>query len=176
MTGLKKLLLFLMVVAAVVGALKLLNWVPVALQSEGLQRYRTVDDARTELKIRQIYLPAYFPQYLKWPAIEVFAQKKPFFALLMHFTGIDNSDIVLAIRQCEIGHPDVPKLRIEPETVTGTENITLKGRPAVLVHGICPENDRCNSVTWQDQGFTFTVVLKDSVNELLRVSESMLTE
>jgi hypothetical protein len=176
MTALKRFFLFLVVIAAVAGGLKLLNWVPLALQDEGLQRYRTIDDAGSELKLGHIAIPAYFPQYLRWPPAEVYAQRKPFSAVLMHFTGNNSSDIILAIRQAESGHPDTPKLRMEPQTVSGEERISLKGRPALLVQGICPGKQPCNAVTWQDRGFSFTVVLKDSVKELLRVSESMLAE
>ncbi len=174
--GLKRLLLFLVVTGAVIGALKLLNWIPVSMRGEGLSRYRTVDDVRTGLKLKKIYLPVYFPQYLKWPPKEIYAQKKPFVMVLMHFSGRDSGDIVLSIRESESGHPEFLKSRIEPEAVTGEESIMLKGRPALLVHGICTGNEQCNSVTWQDRGYTFNVILKDSSKELLRVSESMLSE
>jgi hypothetical protein len=172
----KRLLLFLVVVAAVMVTLKFLNWVPVSMRGEGLSRYRTVDDARAGLKLKKIYLPVYFPQRLKWPPREVYAQKKPFVMVLMHFSGHESDDIVLSIRESEAGHLTFLKSRIEPEAVTGEENITLKGRPAMLVHGICPGKEICNSVTWQDQGYDFTVIMKDSSKELLRLSESMLSE
>ncbi len=174
--GVKRLVLFLVVVAAVMMILKLLNWIPVSMRGEGLSRYKTVDDARTGLKLKKIYLPAYFPQYLKWPPREVYAQKKPFVVVLMHFSGRDSDDIVLSIREAESGHLEFLKSRIEPEAVTGEENITLKGRPAMLVHGVCPGKEPCNSVTWQDRGYDFTVIMKDSSKELLRVSESMLSQ
>jgi hypothetical protein len=173
---LKRLLLFMAVMAAVIMTLKLLNWVPVSMRGEGLNRYSTVDDARTTLKLKKIYLPVYFPQYLKWPPREIYAQKKPFAMVLMHFSGRDSDDIVLSIRESESGHLEFLKSRIEPEEVTGEEKITLKGRPAVLVHGICPGKEPCNSVTWRDGGYDFTVIMKDSSKELLRVSESMLSE
>ncbi len=174
MKGIWRFLLFLVVMAATVGALKLLNWVPLSLSGEGLNRYKTVEDARAELRLGKVYLPSYFPQYLRWPPKEVYAQKKPYPMVLMHITGRESDDIVLAIRQSEAGHPDFFKSRIEPVSVTGEENITMKGRPALLVHAVCPGKEPCNSVTWQDGGFTFTVILKDSVKELLRVAESML--
>jgi hypothetical protein len=52
----------------------------------------------------------------------------------------------------------------------------MKGRPARLYTAFCPGRRPCAQVVWQEDGFSFTVIGKDSPVELLRIAESMLPE
>lgn len=176
MKRLGRFLLFGLMIAATVLLLKLLNWVPLNIHYDSMRRYYDIEDVRTALKIRKVFLPSYFPQYLKWPPAEVFAQKEPFAAVLMHFTRRDEKETVLAIRQSDSRYTDPVRTRMDPERIRTKENILMKGRPALLYTGLCPGRRPCTQVAWQEEGFSFTVIGEESPGELLRIAESMLPD
>src|SRR5574340_261823 len=76
---------FFVTVAVVILLLKLFNWLPSVVQDEGLKKYSSVEEVRTALNIPRVYIPAYFPEYIKWPPAEIFAQKRPFPLVIVHF-------------------------------------------------------------------------------------------
>src|SRR3990172_8810751 len=101
MSRFKTFLLFVIMVLATVVVLRLLSWVPMTIKDEGMRRYRSIEDVKTTLKIRKVFLPSYFPQHLKWPPSEIYAQAKPYTVALMHFNDQNTGEIVLAIRQAD---------------------------------------------------------------------------
>jgi len=176
MKGLTRLFLFTVMVAAIVAGLRLLNWMPLSIQHEGLRKYRTVEDVREELGIKKIILPSYFPQHLIWPPSEILAQGKPFPMVLMHFTDRETGDIVLAVRQADSRLAASLSPRIVQERVDRRDEVIMKGRKALLTAGSCPDGTPCHSVTWREGTYVFTVAEKGNVQELLRIAESMLSE
>ncbi len=52
---------FAVTVMVVLLVLKLLNWLPSALQDEGIKKYSSVDDVRTELENPQGLCAGLFP-------------------------------------------------------------------------------------------------------------------
>ena len=174
MDRLKSLAAFAGMVLAVVLVLKLLNWVPAAFSKEAVRGYRSIEDARAALKLRRIYLPSYFPQYLSWPPDEILGRGKPHTLVLMHFDNDERREIALAIRQADSRDKAPLKTRIEPVRVHSREDISIKGIPAVLLVAECPGKRACNSVSWQEEGYAFTVIAKDSVQEVVRIAESMV--
>lgn len=163
-----------MLVAAVI-MFKLLNWMPLSVGHEDVRRYKTIEDVKTSLKIKEVYLPSYFPQRLKWPASEIYAQISPFSLVLTDFRDRERGDIVLAIRQADVRDPAPLKTRIEPERIKRRESIVIKGRPAQLSIAVCPGGRACASVTWEEKGYIFNIVLRDSKEELLKIAESMIS-
>ena len=175
MRGVRRFFLFMVMIAAAVTALKLLNWMPMSMEQGGIRKYRTIDDVRTELGIKNIALPAYFPQHLRWPPSDIFAQVKPFPLVIIHFTDRDTGEIVLSVRQADSRDTAPLPLRLVQEHVDRQNSVTIKGRKALLMFGSCPDGMACNSITWQEQGFTYTVVEKGPTEELLKVAESMVS-
>ena len=173
---LKKFLVFGVMVAIVVIVLSLLNWLPVAVLRGGVKKYRTIEDVRTDLNMNKIYLPSYFPQYLVWPPSEIYARRRPVRMVLMHFTNYEKKDIVLSIRQAESGDPDPLKSRIEPVKIKRQDTILVKGRKGKVSLALCRGGEPCNSITWQEDGYTLEIVAKDSVRELQKIAESMVSE
>lgn len=172
----RRLTVFAMMVLGLIVFLKVLGWLPAAVSKTEVKTFRSLEDARAALKIKRIYLPSYFPQYLSWPPDEILARRKPFTMVLMHFENEQRREIALAIRQSDSRDPAPLKTRIEPVSIRSGEDISLKGRQARLFMAICPVNRACNGVTWQDEGYTFTVIAKDSVEEVLKIAESMIAE
>lgn len=176
MKNVGRFVLFFVAIAFVAGALKLLGWVPRSIEPENIRPYSTLEDVGTDLGIRKIFLPSYFPQYLSWPPSEILAQKRPYPLVLMYFKDISTGAVVLAIRQTEGEDADPVKMRIEPYRVTDRQNVTLKGRKALLLVADCEDGRTCNAVTWKEDGNVITVVARDTVKELLRIAGSMLPE
>jgi hypothetical protein len=172
----RRYLFFGVIMFVTVVVLSLLNWVPSAVQKEGMRKYKSIEDVKTELNIKTIFLPSYFPQYLVWPPSEIYAESKPYKIVLMHFTNYEKTDIVLSIRQAEQAAPAPLQSRIEPVTVKGKEQVLIKGRKGLLSIALCPGGEPCNSVSWQEEGYTIEIVAKDSVNELLKIAESTISE
>jgi hypothetical protein len=176
MTGLRKYIIFGAMVVAVTVLLGLLNWVPTIFRGEGVRRYKTIEDAKAELKLNKLFLPSYFPQYLIWPPSEIYGRRKPARMVLMHFVNYDRKDVVLSVMQAESGDPQPLKSRIEPVKTRKREGILIKGRKGELSLALCAGGEPCNSVTWEAEGYTFTIIAKDSVKELLKIAESVISE
>lgn len=176
MPRLKMFIGFGIMVTAIVIVLKIFNWIPVAIGNDGVRRYRTIEDAETTLHFKRIFLPAYFPQYLKWPPSEIYAQRKPYNLILMQFTELNKSEIVLSIRQADQNDPSPLKSRLEPVRIDKKEDIDLKGRKASLTLATCEGGVPCNSIEWHDAGYAFKVTAKDSTRQIRKIAESMLAE
>lgn len=165
-----------MALAAMTTALKLLNWVPTAVSREGTKRFSSIDDAREMLGLRKIGLPAYFPQQLQWPPAEVFARKRPYEWVMMHFVDRDTKEVVLSIGQGDSADPSPIRSRIEPSAVTGRDSLLLKGRRADLLLATCPDGEACNVLSWKDGDRAFSVISRGRIKELVMVCESMIAE
>ncbi len=176
MTRLKMAVLFAAMVVSLMMVLRFLNWVPAAFQKTEVRRYRNIEDVRAGLKIQKVFLPSYFPQYLTWPPDEIFGRRRPYPLVLMHFMNQQRKEIALAIRQVDARDASPVVSRIEPVAIHSEENISIKGRPARLLIATCPGKRTCISVMWQEDGYAFTVTAKDSVREVTRIAESMISE
>lgn len=163
-------------VLVVAVILNLLNWVPTIFQGEGVRRYKTIEDLKSELKLGKLFLPSYFPQYLIWPPSEIYGRRKPAKMVLMHFTNYDGKDVVLSVMQADSADPRPIKSRIDPVITRKREGILIKGKRGELCLALCAGGEPCNSVTWESEGYTFTIIAKDSVEELRKIAESMIPE
>lgn len=175
-SSLKVFFLFVLMLAATVLVLRVLNWVPLSIPSEGIRRYASLEDVQKQLKIRKIYLPSYFPDRLQWPPSEIYAQNKPFSMVLIHLKERGTDQIVVGIRQVDAKFSSSLRLRIEPTEIRREEEVVIKGRSAVLSLAFCADGTVCNEIVWQEDGYTLTIVAKDSVPELIRIAESVLSE
>lgn len=166
-------LLFAAAVAIFVGGLKLAGWVPLAAQKDLLREYKSVEDVKAELSIRQIYVPSYFPQNLSWPPSAVLAQAKPFPAVIMEFGQTEGTSAGLVISQAlsDTFRAD-GKIRI----VELKERVRypLKGRDSVLEVGTCSRGEPCSRVSWKEGNTHIVVAARSTPLELIQVAESML--
>lgn len=176
MSSLRKYIIFVAMAVATMVVLSLLNWVPNIFQKDGLRKYKTIEDAKAEIKLSKLYLPSYFPQYLKWPPSEIYGRRKPAKMVLMHFVNYDKKDVVLSVMQAESSDPHPLKSRIEPVKTRKKEPVLIKGRRGELSLSLCAGGEPCNLVDWESEGYTFTIIAKDSVEELLKIAESMIPE
>ena len=164
---------FAIAIGVLVVLLAIMNWVPMAFQKDTLRRYRSIDEVRTALNIRDIYVPSYFPQHIVWPPSEVLAQGRPFPAVVMEFKDAGSGEIVLVLSQSRGGpFPAGPAIALT--NIKETVPFIMKGRSAVLVVGECAKNEPCSKITWKEGPYTVMALMKAAPFELTKITESML--
>ena len=164
---------FFVTIMVVLLVLKLLNWLPSLLLDEGIKKYGSVDDVRTALKIPKVYIPAYFPEYIKWPPAEIFAQRRPFPLIMMHFTHRDSRSFALSLFQVDSRAGFEPKYKSDILYVRKESPVSIKGRPGTLEIAVCSGRERCNRVSWEEGIFRLTIIADDTPEQLLKIAESI---
>ena len=164
---------FILTVAVVILLLKLLNWLPSVIQEEGIKKYSSVEEVVTSLKIPRVYIPAYFPEYINWPPAEIFAQKRPFKLVIMHFTHRDSRSFALSLFQVDSRAIYEPEYKSDVLSVRKEIKVSIKGRPGDLVMAVCSGRQRCNRITWEEGIYRITLIADDTPEQLLKMAESM---
>jgi len=168
-----RILSFTFMIGLLILALKVINWIPLALHQDAVRRYNTIEEVRSALNRKDLYVPSYFPQQISWPPSAILAQNKPFFAMVMEFTRADKRNTALVISQSEGKALNVEN-PIELHVVTEKVPYTIKGRDAVLTVGSCDNDEPCSGITWIEGKYTMTVLMKSTPFELTKIVESML--
>lgn len=161
-------------VLIVVLTLKLFNWIPHSFLKEDIRKYKTIEEATKQLKLSRVYVPAYFPDHIQWPPREIFAQKKPFVLVMVHFAHTDTRSFALSVYQADAKagyEPQMDILYMKQE-----HPVLIKGKEALLRLAVCRGNIKCNSLSWTDQEFRITLVSDDPPEQMQRMAESMIHE
>ena len=164
---------FALAIGVLVVLLAVMNWVPMALQKDSFRRYRSIEEVRTALNIRDIHVPSYFPQHIVWPPSEILAQGRPFPAVVMEFKDAGSGEIVLVLSQSQ-GGPFPAGPAIVMADIKETVPFIMKGRSAVLVVGECAKNVPCSRITWKEGPYTVTALMKAAPFELTKITDSMI--
>jgi hypothetical protein len=164
---------FALMIGLLIIALKIVNWLPLAMQKETVRRYDSIEEVQRALNMKDIYVPSYFPQQIIWPPSAILAQGKPFRAIVMEFTRADKRNVALIISQSEGTALNVEN-PIEIVAVTEKVRYTLKGRDAVLTVGSCKNDEPCSGITWIESTYTMTVLMKSAPFELTKIVDSMI--
>ena len=167
-----RVLSFAFVLAAVVASLKVLNWVPGALEPGLLARYPSIGDAVSTLGLQQVYVPSYFPESLGWPPAGILAQSQPYQAVIMEFVRARDRQIALVIFQAT--SPDFePDVAIRIRTVRETVPLDLGGRKARLEAGTCEDGSACSRIRWDEGEVRIVLTMRGPPVELIRIAQSM---
>ncbi len=163
---------FAVMVVVLVVVLKVLDWLPAAVQKETIRQYSSVEEARAALGI-EIYVPSYFPRSIAWPPARVLAQGRPFAAVVMEFreAGARETGLVI-VQSASAGFRAGEKLRIARVNERVVHD--LKGRRAELTVGLCKGGAPCSGISWDEGEFGISVTIKSPPFELLRIAESMV--
>lgn len=168
-----RFLSFAFMLGLLLVALKVVNWLPLALRQDAVRRYATLEEARAALNIRDLLVPSYFPQSISWPPAVILAQSKPYTAIAMEFTRADKRNTALIISQSE-GKTLTAAGPIQLRSVSERVRYPIKGREAALTVGFCANDEPCSGLTWTEGKYTMTVLMKASPFELTKIVESML--
>jgi len=167
--------MFVIAVAALIGTLKLLNWTPDILQQGLPGTYGSIDEVKSKLHIRDIYIPSYYPQGLEWPPARITAQSKPYIMILMEFKRKEDNNVSLAISQTALPNP-APNAIIEIIRTNERVNFPFKGRNALLEVGLCKDNEQCCRISWNELSYRIVVAMVAPPAEIVKIAESMVYE
>lgn len=167
-------LYFGLIVTVLVGGLRLANWIPSAVQDGFIEQFDSIDEVSSKLKIKDIYIPSYFPQTFKWPPAAIWAQTRPYTAIVMEFKDISTGDVGLTISQVHAGARFMSSDRIGMTRIRETAGYPLRGRKASLEVGVGNNDEPCSRISWNEGKYRVTVAMKSGPFELLKIAESML--
>ena len=168
-----RILSFFVTVAVVILLLKLLNWLPSVLENEGLKKYGSVDDVRAALKISKVYMPAYFPEHIQWPPAEIFAQRRPFPLVMMHFTHRDSKSFALSLYQVDSRAAFELPYKSDVLYVRKESRVDIKNKVGTLVIAVCSGRERCNRLSWEEGVYRITLIADDSPEQLIKMAQSV---
>lgn len=169
-------LAFAVGLAVLVIALKALNWLPLFAQKDLLRRYGDFEEMRSEVGIREVLVPSYFPEDFRWPPTGIIAQGKPYPAVILEFARSGkgkNREIGLVIFQATADGFS-PGGTLEITRTLERVAYPLKGRDAVLEVGTGARGEQCARISWREKEFRVTVLARSTPFEVIRVAESML--
>lgn len=164
---------FALAAGALIVALKLLNWLPLALDRDVMRRYESIDEVRESVNIEKVYVPLYFPQRLTWPPSEIVAQGKPYPAIVMEFNDVERGTTTLIISQTTSPNFKADD-KIPFTTIKESADYTLKEREAHLEVGTCEGGGPCSRISWKEGGYRIVIVMRSEPFELIKIAESML--
>ncbi len=164
---------FAAAIAILVVALKVTNWLPTMLQEGAMKKYGSIEEVKAQLKVRDVYVPSYFPQSVKWPPSRILAQSRPYFALLMEFSHVKTSDMGLVISQVADNRP-IPEEKLRLAQIKERATYSLKGRTALLEVGACENEMPCSRISWNEGKYKLTLIIKAPPFDLLKIADSMV--
>lgn len=169
---------FILLLTLLIVVLELISWVPSIIEKESLRKYKTIEAVRRKLHIEKIYMPAYLPEdlNLKWPPSEIYAQKKPFTMIIMHFQHRDSEDIGLIVHQVDARANYRPESRIKLIQIKKKSEVLIKNKEAVLIIAVCENDIPCNQISWREGDYLLTLISKDSQRDLIRIARSMIPD
>ncbi|MBM2831254.1 MAG: hypothetical protein HW414_306 [Dehalococcoidia bacterium] len=151
----------------------LLNLVPASLQPAQARTYESIEAAERALGVK-ISVPAYFPDYLRWPPTRIALQRKPTLMLSLVFSAADGAEGVLSIHQ--VFSPAGEKYYREaakPEVLLGELTVPLDGREATLIIGKGAGGAPFNQVHWRKGDRYLIITTLYPPEELLKIAGSM---
>jgi len=166
-------LYFAVTIAILIGVLKVTNWLPTVLQEGIIRTYSSIEEVKSRLKVRDIYIPSYFPQKFKWPPSRILAQSKPFVAVVMEFRNVETGETDLIISQAA-SRDFAPDKKIVISQIKERVNYPLNGRPSILEVGVCKNDVPCSRISWDEGSNEIRVEMKSPPFELIKIAESMI--
>lgn len=167
------LIVFSVMTALVLAALRFLSWIPEVVRDGTLRRFESLEQAKAHLKIKRMFLPAFYPPSIVWPPILVAGQTSPYPALITEFSGKGTEGVYLAITQTARPRPPLRE-RISMASIREQVRYPFKDRTALLEVGTCAGGEACSRFRWEEGPFDISLIMKSTPMELVRMAESMI--
>ena len=164
---------FAATVTILLVVLKVTNWLPTVFQEGMMKKYSSIEEVKSKLEVRDIYVPSYIPQNVKWPPTRILAQSRPYFAVLMEFTIGETTDTGLVISQVA-GSAPVPEEKLTLTQIKERAASSLKGRTALLEVGTCKNDLPCSRISWDEGKYRLTLTMKAPPFDLIKIADSMI--
>ena len=163
---------FFLALAGLVMLLAVLNWIPGAVRKDTLREYVSLEEVRSSLTMRDIFIPSYFPQNISWPPARILAQASPFPALVMEFKQVGRDEILLVLSQSSGGTLDA-RHPVELAAIREQVSFVMRGNNAVLTVGECGSQEPCSRIAWTEGGYSLSAVMRAAPYDLSRIAASM---
>jgi hypothetical protein len=164
---------FVITIVILIAALKIANYLPMALQKDTMRKYKSIEEVKSKLNINDLYVPSYFPQQLVWPPSTVLAQDKPFVAIILEFNHAEKGDIALIISQ-SASATFAPDEKIKILRINESVNYPFKGRNMTLEAGVCKEEEPCSRIVWDEGRYRINITARSTSPALMQIAESMI--
>ena len=164
---------FVITIVILIGALKIANYLPMALQKDTMRKYKSIEEVKSKLNINDVYVPSYFPQNLVWPPSIVLAQDKPFVAIILEFNHAEKGDIALVISQ-STSATFAPDEKIKILRINERVGYPFKGRNMTLEAGVCKEEEPCSRIVWDEGRYRINITARSTSPALMQIAESMI--
>jgi len=153
--------------------LKLLGAVPSYIRGgPPVESYATLEEAELALRM-DILLPAYFPDYIRWPPAAITAQKEPGVMVSLLFLTRDGSRKAMWVHEIMPPSLDLEASIPEPKQVWRRTTVTMNGEEGWLLLGRDEEGYPSNQLRWPARGGFFIVTTIYPEEELVRIAQSM---
>lgn len=164
---------FVITVVILIAALKIANYLPMALQKDTMREYKSIEEVKSKLNINDVYVPSYFPQQLVWPPSTVLAQDKPFLAIILEFNHAEKGDIALIISQSTSAN-FAPDEKIKILRINERVGYPFKGRNMTLEAGVCKGEEPCSRIIWDEGRYRINITARSTSPALMQIAESMI--
>ena len=173
------LTMFLMVMVIVL-ALVIANWIPGTFTSGLMSEFSDIKVAQNTLRLKYLYVPTYFPESVSWPPSKVFAQTRPYEAVVLEFKGSEAGEPLLLISQSATRHFNLSALsalsaKLQMGEVLERSTYEFKGRSGALSAGLCADGGRCSMLSWQEGDVHLDLLMSGGPFELISIAESMVS-
>ena len=169
----------IMIIGAIIGicVLIVIGWMikeeHTIYPEDMLRPYASFDEAKKALKRRaEIYIPSHLPAQLAWPPSEVFAQRKPFPAIIMVFRQQGKTEPMLELIQYKSGTRFTDG-SIKFTTIKQRGPFKMRGLDSLFSIGECGSPEPCATAVWDEGGFTFSAAMRGAPFELSKIAASM---
>jgi hypothetical protein len=150
----------------------LLNILPLYFDKSLLRGYTNINELKNSLKIKDLLLPTYLPENIKWPPSKILGQSTPYLAIILEFTSATNNDTILFISISENKNFKYPN-NIILHNNSKTFTININNRPALIKAGFCQDNINCSEIIINDVKYQIVLKGKIQLPVLLKIAKSI---
>jgi hypothetical protein len=170
--GARALWTMVLVLGGAATALVTLDAVPTWLHGEprGIRRATTVEDAERRVQAK-VFLPAYFPDTLRWPPSSVRFTRDEGGAVALSFLGADGAPALL-LAQTTGGGGSIPEGLLGRRAVIQRQAAPL-GDGAELARIVAEDGTLWNQLEWGVGGRRYVLRGRGSLDDLLRMARSI---
>ena len=168
---------FVFVMAATSLILAGLNRVP-DLAGRNPRRVRSAATlSAVEARLGQgLLVPAYFPQWLRWPPASVRYVEGPPAVVAFTLAARDDGRPVLVIAQAIARHAEVPPRLLPPGTVLESAPVRIFDEPGILSRIALRDGDEWQDLSWVEQGRPVVFRFRGHSPDVLRMARSLRKE
>jgi hypothetical protein len=166
----------LLVLGTATAALSGLDSVPGWIQGQprGVRRVASVEEAERRLKAR-LFLPAYFPDTLRWPPALVRMASEPTASVALTFEGRDGG-VELQLAQTVGGDGRISPLVLAPVTLLQSSPLSVGAGEGTLARIVGEDGTIWHQVEWVQSGQRLALRGRRPVEELVRMARSARRE